>query len=123
MVVAINVEFRSTAAGAQNVVAAARSSTIELINDNIFRVEHTRSHVRNFIIGKMGGDYDMKVATRIVGFVSGILTIVLGFIHIINVKAHIEWPSHFIDDVNRLHWRILFTFQPGVIGAHSQYMN
>lgn len=59
---------------------------------------------------------DVKMITRWLGFISGVLTVVLGFIHIVNVEAHIEWPDKFIEDINQYYWRSLFTFRPRIIG-------
>eukprot|EP00389_Voromonas_pontica_P000100 GDKH01000151.1.p1 GENE.GDKH01000151.1~~GDKH01000151.1.p1 ORF type:complete len:155 (-),score=33.46 GDKH01000151.1:310-774(-) len=59
-------------------------------------------------------------ATRVVGFVGGLLTFSVGLVHLfVNAGVALRWPSRgadFVQDVNAASWRhALFSLDPAII--------
>eukprot|EP01053_Blabericola_migrator_P000194 Blabericola_migrator_1__193@NODE_1051_length_5591_cov_140_882513_g723_i0_p3_GENE_NODE_1051_length_5591_cov_140_882513_g723_i0NODE_1051_length_5591_cov_140_882513_g723_i0_p3_ORF_typecomplete_len158_score13_27Phage_holin_1/PF04531_13/34Phage_holin_1/PF04531_13/26Formdeh_trans/PF09163_11/1_5Formdeh_trans/PF09163_11/2_2e03DUF2231/PF09990_9/25DUF2231/PF09990_9/5_7e02FeoB_associated/PF12669_7/8_1e03FeoB_associated/PF12669_7/0_75_NODE_1051_length_5591_cov_140_882513_g723_i050355508 len=56
---------------------------------------------------------ELAVVAKWTGLISSVLTVVLGFVHLVRIDARVKWPSGFIDDDQQGTWRApLFTFQP-----------
>eukprot|EP01055_Gregarina_sp_Pseudo9_P000229 Gregarina_sp_Pseudo_9__228@NODE_1148_length_1837_cov_198_471079_g1074_i0_p3_GENE_NODE_1148_length_1837_cov_198_471079_g1074_i0NODE_1148_length_1837_cov_198_471079_g1074_i0_p3_ORF_typecomplete_len160_score11_81DUF4818/PF16089_5/4_8e03DUF4818/PF16089_5/0_17DUF4818/PF16089_5/4_4e03_NODE_1148_length_1837_cov_198_471079_g1074_i011091588 len=57
----------------------------------------------------------LNVVGKWIGFISSVLTVVLGIVHLVTIDASVKWPpgSDFIKDVQASTWRYpLFTFRP-----------
>eukprot|EP01056_Protomagalhaensia_sp_Gyna25_P003744 Protomagalhaensia_sp_Gyna_25__3743@NODE_3364_length_605_cov_3_858657_g2820_i0_p1_GENE_NODE_3364_length_605_cov_3_858657_g2820_i0NODE_3364_length_605_cov_3_858657_g2820_i0_p1_ORF_typecomplete_len165_score2_60DUF4818/PF16089_5/4_4e03DUF4818/PF16089_5/0_03DUF4818/PF16089_5/8_5e03DUF202/PF02656_15/19DUF202/PF02656_15/95RseC_MucC/PF04246_12/64RseC_MucC/PF04246_12/52_NODE_3364_length_605_cov_3_858657_g2820_i0111584 len=58
---------------------------------------------------------ELNAVGKWIGLISSVLTLVLGFVHLVTIDASVKWPSgsNFIKDVQATTWRYpLFTFRP-----------
>lgn len=64
----------------------------------------------------MGDRTPVHTLTSYLGLISSVLSMVLGIVHVCNVRARIHWPEYrVIDDVQKYTWRMpLFTFTPDI---------
>lgn len=71
------------------------------------------------------GDVDkdlLKKITKWFGFVSSVLVLILGFVHVCSSKAYIRFPHHpwkFCDDLALITWKLpLFSLDPNLFFDH-----